>query len=151
MTDQHDILEIDIKANCEDLALHGSYMRMPCAKCKKNHPAIGEYVGDKPSDLSSLLGIALTATTIKLPKRPDKVSLTEYQKQAIKAWIMPSGTFSKKCDYCGHFYSSGYLNICHQDPTQFCRSKPYEPPKPRGYSDEELGFYFGIDREDLDK
>jgi hypothetical protein len=137
---------------CPDYDSAGSHMRMPCSKCKTNHPArFGESQDDQPSDLQSVLSAILAASTVKLPKRPDKVPLTEYQKQAIKAWIMPSGTFSKKCDYCGKYYSSGYLNICNQDPTQFCRSRPYEPPQPRGYSDDELGFYFGITRDELDK
>ena len=137
---------------CPDYDSFGSHMRMPCSKCKTNHPArFGESKDDKPSDLPNLLSIAFEATRIQLPKRPDKVPLTDYQKQVIKAWIMPTATTSAKCGYCGKMYSSGYLSICDADNTQFCRSKPYEPPKPRGYSDEELGFYFGIDREDLDK
>jgi len=115
-----------------------------------NTPTRSEVKIDKLSDLSTALNAAFS-TKISLPKRPDKVPLTEHQKQAIKDWIEPTGTTGATCGYCNNRYSVGYLSICKADPTQFCRSKPYEPPKPKGYSDEELGYYFGWTREELEK
>ncbi len=103
--------------------------------------------------ISNLAQIIAEMNKFTLPKRPDKVPLTEDQKYIIKHWIRPSGTFSQQCDYCGQMYSAGFLKVCPKQPEIFCGRKPveYVAPKPTGYTDEELGFYFGIDREELDK
>ena len=87
-----------------------------------------------------------------LPKNPVKAELTEQQKYMIKHWTRPIATTSAKCDYCGQMYSTGYLKLCPQYQEGFCGRKPaeYKPPEPRGFTDEELGYYFGIDRKDLE-
>jgi hypothetical protein len=86
------------------------------------------------------------------PKREDKVPLTIAQKYMIKHWEQPSATTSAKCGYCGDTYSSGYLKICKADPETFCSIKvTFTESKPKGFTDEELGFYFGITRDELDE
>lgn len=90
--------------------------------------------------------------TLKLPKREDKVELTPQQKQMIKMWTAPFATTSAQCSACNMMYSSGYLVVCKADPTTFCSKKmDFEVFKPKGYTDEELGFYFGITRDELDE
>jgi hypothetical protein len=99
-----------------------------------------------------LADIMAELNKFKLPKRPEKAVLSEQQKYMIKHWTHPSFTTSAKCDYCGNMYSSGYLKLCDKFPEGFCGRKPreYVAPEPRGFSDDELGYYFGIDRSDLD-
>ena len=86
-----------------------------------------------------------------LQKRKDKVPLNDYQRAAIKAWVMPTSSFSAKCDHCGSMYSSGYLALCSVNVESFCGTNPdkWKQPEPRGYSDEELGYYFGWTRDEL--
>jgi hypothetical protein len=100
-----------------------------------------------------LADIMAELNTFTLPRRPEKAELNESQKHTIRHWIRPSATFSVRCDYCGQMYSSGFLKLCDKYKEGFCGRKPveYEALKPSGFRDDELGFYFGIDREDLDK
>jgi hypothetical protein len=93
----------------------------------------------------------LKSLEIKLPKRKDKMPLNDRQKAYIKMWKRPLATFTKTCSKCGECYSAGYLKICPKDPEWFCeRLEKITPIESPGFTDDELGFYFGITREDLD-
>lgn len=98
-----------------------------------------------------LAEIMAELNTFSLPRRPDKVELSEAQKYIIKNWVRPTATFSARCDYCSQMYSAGFLKLCPKYAEGFCGRKPveYVAPRPTGFTDDELGFYFGIDREEL--
>lgn len=105
---------------------------------------------DKKKTLSKFIE-EVNKQALTLPRRPEKAALTEEQKAIIKAWIRPSATTTAVCSRCKCFFSSGYLSICSADNTKFCsKISTFISQPPTGFSDEELGFYFGIDRSDLD-
>jgi hypothetical protein len=103
--------------------------------------------------LKRLADIMAELNTFTLPRRPDKAELNEAQKYIIRHWVRPSATFSARCDYCSKMYSSGFLKLCEKNAEGFCGRKPVEyiASTPTGFTDEELGYYFGLSRSDLDE
>lgn len=126
-----DLKELFGNQDCEEYSIVGSVIRNPCSLCGKAHFA-------KTQENSSMF--------------PKDFKPTDAQKAVIKSWTRPFATTSAMCTQCNHMYSSGYLKVCSADPTQFCfKNEPiFTLPEPSGFTDEELKWYFGIERKDLD-